>query len=187
MNNLNFFKNNDIKVDRLIDQSQAQIKKINELTEVLGKNSEQLVNHSLAIASVQAIANQNSEKIADICGHMNNHENRINDLEKRLDRIDIIILEHNKALQKIANDVDEMKKTIENINEKILKLQIQMDTNNAENKVERIEDFLERFTEKGLYEFAEFINDLRSQNQPFNLDHVIKGVKIIYEKYKNNN
>ena len=144
-----------------------------------------MVAHSIAIAAIQAITNQHSEKISDIYGHLNNHENRLNDIEKRLDKIDIILIEHSKALQNIASDVSEMKKSIENISENIYKLQIRANAKDAQYKVERIEDFLDKFTEKGLYEFAEFIIDLRSQNQPFNLDHIVEGVKLIYEKYKN--
>ena len=48
----------------------------------------------------------------------------------------------------------------------------------------RIEDFIERFDEEGLYEFADFINDLRGQNEPFNLEQIIKGAKLILEKHK---
>ena len=45
---------------------------------------------------------------------------------------------------------------------------------------------IERFDEEGLYEFAEFINGLRAQNQPFNLNQVIEGVKLILQKHKKN-
>ena len=54
----------------------------------------------------------------------------------------------------------------------------------VENKMIRIEDFIERFDEEGLYEFADFINDLRGQNEPFNLEQIIKGAKLILEKHK---
>ena len=79
-----------------------------------------------------------------------------------------------------------MKKTIDNIIEKVTKLQLQIITNNAEHKADKIEYFLENFTEQGLYEFAEFIIGLRSQNQPFSLNEVVEGVKMIYETYKKN-
>jgi hypothetical protein len=87
-------------------------------------------------------------------------------------------------LNDIAGDVFEMKKTIDNIVEKVTKLELQLVSNNVQNKIDKIENFLENFTEEGLYEFAKFITDLRIQNQPFGLNEIIEGAKFLKDKYR---
>ena len=138
----------------------------------------------MAIAKIQAITYKNSEKIDETCSKLFNHENRIQNLENRLDQIEIILREHQRALNKITGDVEQMKNIINNIIQRIEKLESKIFNNEVEHKVEKIEEYLEKFDEKGLYEFAEFIIGLRNQNESFNLEHIIKGVKLIYTSQK---
>jgi len=75
-----------------------------------------------------------------------------------------------------------MKDVIKNIIQRIEKLEAKVFTNQIEHKAEKIEEYLEKFDKNGLYEFAEFIIGLRNQNEAFNLDHILKGIKIINQK-----
>ena len=77
-----------------------------------------------------------------------------------------------------------MRNIINDIVKRVEALESQSIIDKVENKMIRIEDFIERFDEEGLYEFADFINDLRGQNEPFNLEQIIKGAKLILEKHK---
>ncbi len=77
-----------------------------------------------------------------------------------------------------------MRNIINDIVKRVEALESQAIIDKVENKMIRIEDFIERFDEEGLYEFADFINDLRGQNEPFNLEQIIKGAKLILEKHK---
>lgn len=94
---------------------------------------------------------------------------------------------HEKALNDIVGDVTDMKNIIKSIIQRVEKLELEVHMNNAEYKAERIEDFMEKFEEEGLYEFAVFINGLRAQNEPFNLNQVIERVKLFLQKHKKNN
>ena len=77
-----------------------------------------------------------------------------------------------------------MRNIINDIVKRVEALESQAIIDKVENKMIRIEDFIETFDEEGLYEFADFINDLRGQNEPFNLEQIIKGAKLILEKHK---
>lgn len=85
------------------------INQINEITGVLNKHTEILAEHSVAIAQIQAITYKNSEKIDSICSQLFNHESRIENIENRLDKIELILGEHQKALNRLTGDVQEMK------------------------------------------------------------------------------
>ena len=68
-----------------------------------------MAEHSVAIAQIQAITYKNSEKIDSICSQLFNHESRIENIENRLDKIELILGEHQKALNRLTGDVQEMK------------------------------------------------------------------------------
>ena len=81
-----------------------------------------------------------------------------------------------------------MKEIINNIIHRIEKLETKMIEERAENKAEKIAEYLDKFDESKLAEFSEFIIEIRNQPEPFNLDDIIKGVKIIANrKNKGNN
>jgi chromosome segregation ATPase len=184
-----FCQKNNVEIEGLKKVCQDEINKVNSITEVLNKHTEILTENSAAYAKIQALTYQNCDKIDEICKQLFNHETRIKDIEGRLDKVEAILAEHEKALNDIVGDVAEMKNIMKNIIQRVEKLETEVHVNKAEYKAERIEDFMEKFDEEGLYEFAEFINGLRSQNEPFNLNQVIEGVKLILEKHKkiNNN
>ena len=79
-----------------------------------------------------------------------------------------------------------MKNIMKDIIKRVEKLETQSYIDRAENKVARIEDFMEKFNEESLYEFADFIIGLRKQNEPFELNQVIEGAKYILEKQNKN-
>ena len=156
---------NDVEVEKLKKKCQEGINQINVITGVLNKHTEILAEHSIAIAQIQAITYKNSEKIDTICSQLFNHETRIGNIENRLDKIEIILGEHQKALNRLTGDVQEMKDVIKNIIQRIEKLEAKLFTNQIENKAEKIEEYLDKFDENGLYEFAEFIIGLRNQKE----------------------
>ena len=177
-----YSKKNDTEVDKLRKKCQEGINQINEITCILNKHTEILAEHSVAIAQIQAITYKNSEKIDIICSQLFNHESRIENIENRLDKIEIILGEHQKALNRLSGDVQEMKDAIQNIIQRIENLEAKVFTIQIEHKAEKIEEYLDNFDENELYEFAEFIIGLRNQNEAFNLDYIIKGIKIINKK-----
>ena len=75
-----------------------------------------------------------------------------------------------------------MRNIINNIVQRIEKLEMKLIEERAQNKAEKIEIYLEKLEEEKLYEFSEFILDMRNQNEPFNLDDIFKGIKIILNK-----
>ena len=89
-----YAQKNDIQIEQLKNQSQEQINKINNIVDILNKNTEKLTEHSTAIAAIQALTNVHSEKIDDIYNHLNNHENRIQNIERRIDEIEVKL--HNR-------------------------------------------------------------------------------------------
>ena len=179
-----YCQKNNVEIESLKKVCQDEINKVNSITDILNQHTTILTEHSATFAKIQAITYQNSDKIDEICKQLFNHETRIKDIEGRLDRVELILEEHRRALNDIVGDVTEMKNIMKDIIQRVEKLESQVLIDKAEGKVARIEDFLERFDEEGLYEFAEFINDLRGQNEPFNLDQVIQGVKYILQKHK---
>ena len=82
----------------------------------------------------------------------------------------------------LTGDIKEMKEIVNNIVQRIEKLEAKLIEERAENKVEKIGEILEKFDEDKLYEFSEFIIDMRNQPEPFNLDDIVKGIKIILNK-----
>ena len=51
-----------------------------------------------------------------------------------------------------------------------------------QNKADKIIDYLDKMNNNGLYEFANFILELRNIDRPFNLENILNGVKLIAEK-----
>ena len=58
--------------------------------------------------------------------------------------------------------------------------------NKIQNDFEKILDYVIRMNEDGLKELARFILDLRKNDISFGLEHIMKGIKIIVEKNKEN-
>ena len=179
-----YCQKNNLEIEGLKKEYQIEIEKINSITDVLNKHTSILTENSATFAKIQAITNQNSERIDEVCKQLFNQEARITAIEGRLDKIEFILNEHRKALDNIVGDIAEMKSIINDIIKRVEALESQAVIDKVENKKEKIDDFIERFDEEGLYEFADFINDLRGQNLPFNLEKIIKGAKIILEKHK---
>ena len=175
-----------MELEELRKEYQIEIEKINSITDVLNKHTSILTENSATFAKIQAITNQNSERIDEVCKQLFNQEARITAIEGRLDKIEFILNEHRKALDNIVGEIAEMKSIINDIIKRVEALESQAVIDKVENKKEKIDDFIERFDEEGLYEFADFINGLRGQNVYFNLEKVIKGAKIILEKHKKN-
>ena len=94
----------------------------------------------------------------------------------------MVLKEHQKILNSLTNDIKEMKEIVNNIVQRIEKMEAKLIEERAESKAEKIEEILEKFDEDKLYEFSEFIVDMRNQPEPFNLDDIIKGIKIILNK-----
>ena len=57
-----------------------------------------------------------------------------------------------------------------------------MEREKIENKANSIFDIIDKMNENELYEFADFILYLRNMNDPFNLDDIMNGIKILKEK-----
>ena len=72
---------------------------------------------------------------------------------------------------------------------KIKNLEIRVENsekNKIQNGFEKILDYVIRMNEDGLKELARFILDLRKNDISFGLEHIVKGIKIIVEKNKEN-
>ena len=72
---------------------------------------------------------------------------------------------------------------------KIKNLEIRVENsvkNKIQNGFEKILDYVIRMNEDGLKELARFILALRKNNMLFGLEHIMKGIKIIVEKNKEN-
>jgi len=72
---------------------------------------------------------------------------------------------------------------------KIKNLEIRVENsekNKIQNGFEKILDYVIRMNEDGLKELARFILDLRKNDISFGLEHIMKGIKIIVEKNKEN-
>ena len=72
---------------------------------------------------------------------------------------------------------------------KINNLEIRVENsekNKIQNGFEKILDYVIRMNEDGLKELARFILDLRKNDISFGLEHIMKGIKIIVEKNKEN-
>ena len=62
----------------------------------------------------------------------------------------------------------------------------QKNSEKNQNGFEKILDYVIRMNEDGLKELARFILDLRKNDISFGLEHIMKGIKIIVEKNKEN-
>ena len=70
---------------------------------------------------------------------------------------------------------------------KIKNLEIRVENSEKnQNGFEKILDYVIRMNEDGLKELARFILDLRKNDISFGLEHIMKGIKIIVEKNKEN-
>mgnify|MGYP003571438304 FL=1 len=67
---------------------------------------------------------------------------------------------------------------IKKIEQKIEK----MEREKIQEKANTIMELIEKMNDNELYEFAEFILYLRNMNDPFNLDDIKDGIKLIKEK-----
>ena len=74
-----------------------------------------------------------------------NHENRIRNLESRLDKVELVLKQHQKILNDLTGDIKEMKEIVNNIVQRIEKLEAKLIEERAENKVEKIGEILEKF------------------------------------------
>jgi len=86
----------------------------------------------------------------------------------------------------LTGDVADMKKQMSQVLIRIKKLEERMEKYERgviQNKADEIIDYLDKLNDDGLYEFANFILELRNWERPFNLDNIKKGIKIIAEKY----
>ena len=181
-----YTQKNDKEILNLKQKCEEGISQINSITEVLNSHTQILAEHSTTIAQLQALSFKHDENIDEINKNIFNHELRIRNIENRLDKVEMVLKEHQKILNNLIGDVKEMREIINNIVQRIEKLETKMIEERAENKAEKIEEFLAKFDDDKLYEFSEFILDMRNQTEPFNLDDIIKGIKIILNK-KNNN
>ena len=139
------------------------------------------------IAKVQTIFYENTEKIDEICKILFNYENRIEILENKVDKIEIILKKHEEAILNLTDDISNMKEQMVLVLNKIKNLEIRVENlekNKIQNDLEKILDYIIKMNEEGLKELARFILDLRKNNMPFGLEHIMKGIKIIVEKNK---
>ena len=51
-----------------------------------------------------------------------------------------------------------------------------------EGKAGEIFNYINKMNDEELYEVANFILDLRNFKKPFNLEHILKGIKLIASK-----
>ena len=179
---------NEAEVNEIRIKCKEGLEKVNEITQVLNKHTEILTQHSTAIAKIQAISIKNSEKINEICELLFNHESRIKSLEKRVDKIEEVLKKHEEAIIHLTGDVDEMKYKMGEVMERIKKIESKiekMEREKIQAKANSIFDLMEKMDENELYEFAEFILYLRNMPDPFNLDDLVKGIKLLKEKKLN--
>ena len=177
-----YTEKNDKEILNLKSKCEQGISQINNVIDVLNSHTETLAEHSTMIAQLQALSIKNDENIEEIKKNIFNHEMRIRNIESRLDKVEIVLREHQKRLDNLTSDVKEMRNIINNIVQRIEKLEMKLIEERAQNKAEKIEIYLEKLEEEKLYEFSEFILDMRNQNEPFNLDDIFKGIKIILNK-----
>ena len=104
-----FCQKNNVEIEGLKRICQDEINKVNSISEVLNKHTEILTENSAMYAKIQALTYQNCDKIDEICKQLFNHETRIKDIEGRLDKVEAILAEHEKALNDIVGDVADMK------------------------------------------------------------------------------
>ena len=69
-------------------------------------------------------------------------------------------------------------KRIKEIENRVEKLE----TSQIQNHADKIIDYLDKMNEDGIYEFANFILEIRKMGKPFKLEHIMKGAKLIIEK-----
>ena len=137
------------------------------------------------MAKVQAISFKNAEKINELCDLLFNHESRIKSLEGRVDKIEEILKKHEEAIIDLTGEVTGMKRQMAEVLERLKKLEERMEKYERgmiQNKADKIIDYLDKMNNNGLYEFANFILELRNMERPFNLENIINGVKLIAEK-----
>ena len=88
----------------------------------------------------------------------------------------------------MTGDVSNMRRQMNEVIERIKKIEERMEKYERgiiQNKADKVIDYLDKMNNNGLYEFANFILELRNMERPFNLEHIINGVKLIAEQNKN--
>ena len=181
---------NEAEVREIKFLCNAGLEKVNLVEKVLNNHTEILTDHSTRIANIQSIAIKNSEKIDELCKLSFNHESRLKNLEGRVDKIEEILARHEEAIIALTGDVFEMKNQMKDTLTRIKKIENEL----GKIKIEKIEDkaaiileLLENMEEDEIYEFANFIIELRNMKEPFNLDDIMKGEKLIIENNKKKN
>ena len=177
---------NEKEVNELKNQCKMGMEKVNEITGILNKHTEILTEQSTTIAKIQAITFKNETKIDELCDALFNHESRIKNLEQRMDRIEIILERHEEAIMNLTGDISEMKKQMNEVINRIKKIEEKMERNIIEQKSNSIIELIESMEDddEQLYEFAKFIIDIRNLKEPFNLDDIKDGLNIIIKKNK---
>ena len=75
--------------------------------------------------------------------------------------------------------MDELKAQVNLVMNKVNSLEEKIINDNIKIKKDRIGDFVDKMSEEQMYEFATFILELRAGNNPYNLDIVLDGAKMI--------
>ena len=178
------FKNEN-EINEVRKQCKEGLEKINEITNVLNKNTESLTIQSTLIAKVQAISYKNAEKIDKLCEKLFNYESRMKILESKVDKIEEILKRHEEAILDLTKDVSDMKIQMEGVLKRIKEIENRvekLETSQIQNHADKIIDYLDKMNEDGIYEFANFILEIRKMGKPFKLEHIMKGAKLIIEK-----
>ena len=167
------------EIIKLKEQTNENIKKLDSISKILNEHTEILAEHSKAIASIQSTIFENSGKIEEICKILYGHEQRISNLENEISNINKILNAHQEAINKIFSDMDELKAQVNLVMNKVNSLEEKIINDNIKIKKDRIGDFVDKMSEEQMYEFATFILELRAGNNPYNLDIVLDGAKMI--------
>ena len=172
------------------DQEKKDLKLLHQITNQTFQPSElkkDLTNFVESIKSLNILPIFQLGKIVNIKNNVSQtlYESRIKSLEGRVDKIEEILKQHQNAILDLTGEVNEMKKQMNEVLERIKKIEDRMEKCervNIQNKADKIIDYLDKMNDNGLYELANFILQLRNMERPFNLDHIMNGIKMILEK-----
>ena len=109
-------------------------------------------------------------------------------LEGRVDKIEEILKKHEEAILSLTGDVSNMKKQMNEVIDRIKKIEERMEKYERkliQDKADNILEYLDKMDGNGLNEFANFILELRNMERPFNLEHIKNGIKMIADKNRN--
>ena len=94
-------------------------------------------------------------------------------MEGRVDKIEQILQKHEEAIINLTGDVTDMKKQMSDVLIRIKKIEDEiekMKKEQIEEKTKTIFDYIENMDDNELYEFANFIIDLRNMEKPYDLN-----------------